>query len=78
MDAHDWFDGLGSFIGVVEWDGADVVVKDVRLDDTVEESTANESKLTVDGSSGTTDVVPAGTGVVRKGWVSVLEIGDGN
>jgi hypothetical protein len=78
MDTHDWLDGLGSFIGVVEWDGADVVVEDVGLNNTVEESAANESEFTIDCSSGTTDVVPARTGVVWKCWVGVLKIGDGN
>jgi hypothetical protein len=34
--AHDGLDGLGGFVGVVEGDGADVVVEDVGFDDTVE------------------------------------------
>jgi hypothetical protein len=54
------------------------VVKNVGLDNAVEESAANEAKLTVDSSSGTTDVVPACSSVVRKGWVGVLEVGDSN
>jgi hypothetical protein len=34
--AHDLFDGFRSLVSVVEGDGADVVVKDVSLDDTME------------------------------------------
>ena len=36
MLAHNWLDGLGGFVGVVEGDGADVVMKDVGLDNSVE------------------------------------------
>jgi len=78
MLAHDWLDGLGCFVGVVEGDGADVVVEDVGLDDTVEESAADETEFTIDGCGGSTYVVPALTGVVGKSWVSVLEESDGN
>lgn len=76
--AHDRLDGLGSFVGVVEGDVADVVVKDVGLDDTVEEMAADESHLTVNGSGGATDKVPLLVGVVRKGRVGVLEESNGN
>lgn len=78
MLSHDWLDGFGGLIGVVEWDGADVVVEDVGLDDAVEEMTADESKFTIDGCGGSTDVVPALTRVVRKCWVGVLKEGDCN
>jgi hypothetical protein len=78
VTTHDWLDGLGSFVSVVEGDGADVMVKNVGLDDTVKKSAANESKFTVDSSGGTTNVVPALTTVVRKSWVSVLKEGDSN
>jgi hypothetical protein len=37
VDTHDWLDRLGSLIRMVEWDGADEVVKHVSLDDTMEE-----------------------------------------
>lgn len=78
VTTHNWFDGFGSFVGVIEWDGADVVVKNVGLDDTVEKSAADESEFTIDRSGGTTNVVPALTTVVRKSWVSVLKVGDSN
>jgi hypothetical protein len=78
VTTHDWLDGFGSFIGVVEGDGTDVMVKNVGLDDTVEKSAADESEFTIDRSGGTTNVVPALTTVVRKSWVSVLKVGDSN
>jgi len=76
--AHDWFDGLGCLVSVVEGDGGDVVVKDMGLNDAVKKGTANEAKFAVDGRSGATDVIPTGSGVVRKGWVGVLEECDSN
>lgn len=76
--AHDGLDGLGSLVGVVEGDVADVVVKDVGLDDAVEEMAADESHLAVNGSSGATDKVPLLVGVVRKGRVGVLKESNGN
>jgi hypothetical protein len=76
--AHDGLDRLGCLIGIVEWDGRDVVVKHVSLDDTVEQSATNKSKFTVNRCGGTTDVVPARPGVVGKSWVGVLEEGDSN
>lgn len=76
MLAHNLLDGLGGFIGVVEGDGADIVVKNVGLDDTVEELSADESEFSVDGCGGSTGVCPALTGVVGKRWVSVLKVGD--
>jgi hypothetical protein len=76
--AHDRLDGLGSLVGVIEGDVADVVVKNVSLDDAVEKVAADEAHLTINGSSGTADKVPLVIGVVRKGRVGVLEEGDGN
>lgn len=35
VPAHNWLDGLGSLVGVVEWNGRDVVVEDVGFDDAV-------------------------------------------
>lgn len=78
MAAHDWLDGLGGLVGMVEGDGADVVVEDVSFNDTMEELATDETELTVDGCSGTTNVVPALTRIVRKRWVGVLEVSNGN
>jgi hypothetical protein len=58
MAAHDGLDGLGCEIGVVEGDGADVVVQDVRLDDAVEDVATDEAEVAVDGGGGAADVVP--------------------
>lgn len=76
--AHDGLDGLRSLVGVVEGDGADVVVKDVRLDDTVQELSANKAKLTIDGGGSAANVVPALTTVVRECRIGVLKVRDGN
>lgn len=76
MLAHDWFDGFRGLGGVVEGDGADVVVENVSLDDFVEENSADESHFSVDGCCCSADVVPGFAGVVRKCWVGVLEESD--
>jgi hypothetical protein len=76
--AHDLLDGLGGLIGVVERDGADIVVEDVGLDDAVEELSTDEAEFAIDGCSCTTDIIPAFGGIMRKSRVSVLEESDGN
>lgn len=76
--SHDLLDGLAGLIGVVEGDGADIVVENVGLDDTVEDVTADEAEVTVDGGSGTTGKVPDIRLVVGEGGVGVLEVGDGD
>lgn len=74
--AHDGLDGLGRFVGVVEGDGGDVVVQDVRLDDAVEKAAADEAELAVNGSRGAAGKVPGRASVVGKSRVGVLEVGD--
>jgi len=76
--SHDRLDGLGCLISVVEWDCADIVVEDVSFNDAVEKSAADEAKLAINSCGGTTNIVPAFSTVVRKSWVGVLEICDGN
>lgn len=76
--AHDGLDGLGSLIGIVKGDAADVVVQDVGLDDAVEEMSADEAHLAINGGSSAADKVPLIVGVVRKGRIGVLEESDGN
>lgn len=56
--AHHSLDGLAGLVRVVEGDGADVVVQNVGLDDAVEDVTADEAKVTVDGGGGTTGEGP--------------------
>jgi len=76
--AHDRLDSLGSLASVVEGNGADVVVQDVRLDDVVEEVGTNRPEVAVDSRSGTTSEGPGVGSVVRKRGVGVLEEGDGD
>ncbi len=78
MLAHDWLNCFAGLIGVVKRNGADVVVKNVSLDDAVEKRPSNETKFAVDGCGSATDVVPALTRVVRKSWIGVLEVGNGD
>lgn len=78
MAAHNRLDRLGRQVGVVEGDGADVVVEDVSLDDAVEEVATDEAEFAVDGGGGAADVVPGRRLVVGEGGVGVLEVGDGD
>lgn len=78
VGAHDLLDGLASLISVIEGDCADIVVENVGLDDAVEDVTANEAEVTVDGGASTTDEVPDIRVVVGESGISVLEVGDGN
>lgn len=56
--AHDWLDGLGRFIGIVEGDGGNVMMEDMSFDDTVEEGSADEAKLAVNCCSRPAGKVP--------------------
>ena len=76
--AHDRLDSLAGLVGVVEGYRADVVVQDMGLDDAVEEGAADEAELTIDGGGGAAHVVPALGGVVGEGWISVLQVRDGD
>jgi hypothetical protein len=51
-------------------------MENVSFNNAVEESPADEAEFAVNSRSSTANIVPAFTGVVRKSWVSVLEIGD--
>jgi hypothetical protein len=76
--AHHWLDGLRGLVGVVEGDGADIVMENVGLDDAVEELAADETEFAIDSSGGSTDIVPGLVGVMRKRWIGMLEVSDGN
>lgn len=78
MLAHNLLDGLGSLVGVVKGDRADIVVQDVGLNDTMEQVAADKTKLAIDRGGGTSDEVPLLGGVVRKRGVSVLKECNGN
>lgn len=75
---HDLLDGVGGLVGVVKGNRADIVVQNVGFDDSVQDVTADEAKVTVDGASRPTDKVPCFRLVVGKGRVGVLEVGDGH
>ena len=78
VPAHDLLDRLAGLVGVVKGDGADIMVEDVGLDDSVQNVTADESKVTVDSSSGTASKVPDFRLVMGEGGVGVLEVSDGH
>lgn len=78
VSSHDWLDGLGGLVGVVEGDGGDVVVEDVGLDDAVKQVTTDETELAVNGCGGTTGKGPGGGVIVRQSGIGVLEESDGN
>lgn len=76
--AHDGLDGLAGLIGVVEGDVADIVVQNVGLDDAVEDVTADEAEVTVDGGGSAAGKVPHLGLVVGEGGVGVLQEGNGD
>lgn len=76
--AHHGLDGLAGLVGVVERDGADVVVQHVGFDDTVEDVAADEAEVTVDGGGSTAGKVPHLRLVVGEARVGMLEEGDGH
>ena len=78
VSAHHFLDGFARFVGVVEGNGANIVVQDVGFDNSVEDVTADESKVAVNGGSGSTSKVPGFWLVVGEGGVGVLEVSDGH
>ena len=78
MATHDRLDCLGSFVGMVERYRGDVVMKDMRLDNTVHQGATDEAEFTVNGGSGASGVAPGLGSVMRKRWISVLKERDGH
>lgn len=78
MLSHDGFNGLGRFVGIVEWDGRDEMVEDVRFDDAVEQVPTDEAKLPINRRCGAAGEVPRLRLVVRKSRIGVLKEGDGD
>lgn len=76
--AHDGSNGIRGLVGIVKGNGADVVVQDMSLDNSVQQVTTDEAHLAINGGSGATDKVPLVTRVVRQGGIGVLEEGDGD
>lgn len=75
---HDALDSVGGLVSVVEGNVANVVVQDVSLDDAVEDVTADEAKVTVNGGGSTASKGPHFRLVVGESGVGVLEEGDGD
>lgn len=78
MPAHHGPDGVRSLVSVIEGDLGDVVVENVSLDDAVEKSASDETKLAVDGGGSSTSVCPGVGIVMRQGGIGVLQEGDGD
>lgn len=78
MAAHDGFDRLGSFIGVIEGNGRNVVMEDVGFYNAMHQSATDEPKFTVDGRSSTARIAPRLGGIMGERRVGVLEEGDGH
>ena len=78
MVPHDLLDGRCGLVGVIEGNGGHVVMEDMGLDDSVEDMTADEAKLSVDRGRGSTRISPRLRLVMRKRRVGVLEEGDGH
>lgn len=72
MPAHNRLDGFGCNIGVVKWDGRDVVVKNVCLDDTMEQMAADEPKIAVNRSRCPTHEGPCGRVIVGDCGIRML------
>jgi len=64
--AHDGFDCFGGFVGIVEGNGANVMVQNVGFDDTVEQVTTDETKFTIDRCSSTASEGPCFGRIVRE------------
>lgn len=78
VTSHDGLNGLSGLICVVKWNRADVVVEHVSLNNAMEKLATDKSEFAINRRSGATNVVPRCTGVMRKGWICVLEVGDRN
>ena len=78
MPAHDFLDRLAGLVCVVERYSTNVVVQDVRFDDSVKDVSSDKAKVAIDSGRCSPSKVPYLRLVVRKSWVCVLEIRDGN
>ena len=74
--SHHLFNSFGSLIGIVERNNRHVVMKNMGLDDAMEEGTTDETKLPINRCSGATSVCPGMRIVMRKSRIGVLEICD--
>ncbi len=58
---------------MVKWNGADIVMKDMSFDDTMEELTTNEAKFTIYGGSRAPREVPSLRFIMGETGIGVLE-----
>lgn len=58
MLAHDWLDGFGRFVSVIEWDGGHIVMEDVSFDYAMEQMSADETEFAVNRRRGPTSKIP--------------------
>lgn len=65
MLSHDGLDRFSCLIGVVKGNRADIVVKNMGLNDAVKKGSTDETKLSIDCCSGTTSVGPSSWCIVR-------------
>lgn len=78
MSSHNGADSIASLVGIIKWNGANVMVQDVGLDNAVKQVASNESELAINSSGGTTNEIPLLLGVVGKRRIGVLEESDSN
>ena len=78
MAAHDRLDGLGGFVGVVEWDSRDIVVQDVGFDYSVEQRAADEAEIAIDRGSGSASKTPRLGSIMGDRRICVLQVRDGD
>lgn len=72
--AHDFSNGNGCFLGVVEGDGGDKMMQDMSTNNVMEKMGVNESEIPVYRCCGTTCKRPLRVLVVWETSVRVLEI----
>jgi hypothetical protein len=76
MLAHDFADSFGGLLGVVERNPGRVVVRNVGLNDLVEQVAADEAKVAVNSSRGAAGKIPLARVVVGQGRVGMLQVSD--
>lgn len=78
MLPHDWLDCLSGFVGMVEWNSADIMVQDVGFNDAVEQVSTNKAEFTINCRRGAASEGPSVGRIVWQGRISVLEVGNRN
>jgi len=76
MFAHHIFDSLGCFVCMIEWDGADIMMSDMRLNNTMKKMTTDEAKFAIDGGSCATGEAPNLWLIMRESGIGMLKVCD--